>query len=156
MTYDRPGWDDTFLEIVEVIGKRGTCGRGRSGCVITRDNRIISTGYVGAPSKMPHCDDIGHQIVTVEKGGVKTEHCVRSIHAEMNAILSAARNGISLNGAIMYCTMVPCSTCAKNITNAGIKKVVALYDYQGAAETLCIFKTSGVELIVKNGLKEYE
>jgi dCMP deaminase len=90
--------DNYFLRIVEVVGSRGTCDRGRSGCIIVKDKNIISTGYVGAPHGLDHCDDVGHLIID--------NHCIRSTHAEQNAIINAAKNGVKLNGATLYCTMI--------------------------------------------------
>lgn len=155
----RPKFDEIFLNIVKEIGRRATCDRGRSGALIVRDNRIISMGYVGAPAGLPHCDDVGHQIFIFydEDKGINSKHCVRSIHAEMNAILYAAKEGIMIDGATMYCTMVPCSVCAKNITNAGISKVICEYDYQTSEDTKTIFKLAEIELVIINeGETNYE
>lgn len=111
--YVRPSWDEYFMEVCHAIAKRATCGRGRSGCVIAKDNQILVTGYVGAPNGLPHCDDVGHKLkkVTHEDGSV-TEHCVRTVHAEQNAICQAAKRGISIDGATLFCKMTPCRTCA--------------------------------------------
>ncbi len=147
--YQRPSWDDYFLDLVETIGKRATCNRGRSGCVITKDKRIIATGYVGSPSGLPHCDDVGHLFKKVmdEKGNIK-EHCMRTIHAEQNAICQAARHGISLEGSTLYCTMEPCRACAMMIISAGIVRVVCQKRYHAAQETRDMFAQAGIELTV--------
>jgi dCMP deaminase len=109
--YKRPSWDEYFLNLVEMVGSRGTCDRGRSGCVITKDKRILATGYVGAPIGLKHCDEIGHEMHTViHEDGHKTKHCIRTSHAEINAIANAARFGISLEGATLYCHMTSCYT----------------------------------------------
>lgn len=149
--YVRPTWDEYFMEVCRAIAKRATCNRGRSGCVIARDHQILVTGYVGSPVGLPHCDDVGHKIkrITHEDGTV-TEHCVRTVHAEQNAICQAARLGISIEGATLFCKMTPCRTCAMMIINCGIKRVVAEKRYHDSADTIEMFKQAGVELIHLN------
>ncbi|MFZ2225990.1 MAG: cytidine/deoxycytidylate deaminase family protein [Candidatus Moraniibacteriota bacterium] len=143
--YRRPSWDEYFLNLVELVGSRGTCDRGRSGCVIVKDKRILSTGYVGSPIGTKHCDEIGHEMHTVKHEDDKeTRHCVRTSHAELNAIANAARFGVSLDGATLYCHMTPCYTCAKMIINAGIKKVVCNLDYHAGARSKEIFEEAGI------------
>jgi len=155
--YIRPTWDEYFLELIQVVGRRGTCDRGRSGCVVVRDKQILSTGYVGAPIGVDHCDDIGHQMHTViNEEGKESQHCVRTAHAEANAIAQAARNGIALKDSILYCKMVPCYTCAKMIINAGIVRVVALKDYHASSWTKEIFRKAEVHLdIVNSEVEQY-
>jgi dCMP deaminase len=144
--YQRPSWDEYFLRIVEMVGSRGSCDRGRAGCVITRDRRIVSTGYVGSPVGLPHCDEVGHEMHTVTHAdGTQTSHCIRTTHAEQNAICEAARMGIALDGGTLYCKMTPCYTCAKMIINAGIKRVVCAQDYQASARSKEIFKEAKIE-----------
>lgn len=143
----RPDWDDYFMEIARAVATRATCDRGRSGCVIVRDRQILVTGYVGSPVGFPHCDEIGHQMksVTHEDGRV-SQHCLRTTHAEQNAIAQAAKLGISINGGTVYCKMTPCSTCAKIIINSGIRKVVCEKRYHEGKETEEMLKISGIEL----------
>src|SRR3989344_6849014 len=94
--HKRPSWDEYFLALADMVGSRGTCDRGRSGCVIARDKRILTTGYVGSPAGLPHCDEVGHIIHEVKhESGRLSSHCVRTIHAEENAIHQAAKLGIS-------------------------------------------------------------
>lgn len=144
--YKRPTWDEYFLKIVDMVASRGSCDRGRTGCVITRDRRIVSTGYVGAPSGLPHCDEAGHEMHTViHEDGTQTRHCIRTAHAEQNAICEAARMGIALEGGTLYCKMAPCYTCAKMIINAGIKRVVCAHDYQASSRSKEVFKEAGIE-----------
>lgn len=143
----RPSWDEYFMEITRAVAKRATCDRGRSGCVITRDKQILVTGYVGAPHELPHCDEIGHQMKTVtHEDGRTSQHCLRTTHAEQNAIVQAAKLGISINSGTLYCKMTPCSTCAKMIINAGIKKVVCEKKYHDGNETEDMFKKAKIEL----------
>ena len=145
----RISWDDYFLELMDTVAKRATCDRGRSGCIIVRDRRIVSTGYVGSPPGLPHCDEIGHLMKEViDEDGTVRNHCVRTIHAEQNAICQAARYGISLEGTTLYCKMEPCRVCAMLIISAGIKKVVAQKKYHAAQETREMFNNAGVDLVV--------
>jgi dCMP deaminase len=147
----RPSWDEYFLELVEVVGKRGTCDRGYSGCVITKNNRILSTGYVGAPAGLPHCDEVGHEFQEVKNNdGETSKHCIRTSHAEMNAIANAARIGVAIEGATIYIHMEPCYMCAKIIINAGIKRVVCNKKYHRAQRSREILKEAGIELVVIN------
>jgi len=149
--YTRPSWDEYFLKIIDLVGSRGSCDRGRSGCVITKDKRIISTGYVGSPVGIEHCDDVGHEMHTVINGnGTESRHCIRTSHAEQNAICQAARFGVSLEGGTLYCKMTPCYVCAKMIINAGLKRVVAAQDYHAGARTKEIFKEAGVQFDLAN------
>lgn len=153
--YKRPSWDDYFTSIAELVGSRGTCNRGRSGCIVVRDRRILATGYVGSPIGMPHCDEVGHEMHTViNDDGRQTEHCIRTVHAEQNVIAQAARMGIALDQGTLYCHMTPCYICAKMIVNAGIKRVVATKDYQASSKSKILFKKADVELIIVN--KEVE
>ncbi len=147
--YQRPSWDEYFIKIAELVGSRGSCDRGRAGCVITKDRRIVATGYVGSPSGLPHCDEVGHEMHTVtHENGEVTRHCIRTTHAEQNAICEAARMGISIDGGVLYCKMTPCYTCAKMIINAGIKKVVCAQDYHASARSKEIFKEAEIELVL--------
>ncbi len=149
MAYKRPNWDEYFMEIMEAVAKRATCDRGRSGCVIAKNKQILVTGYVGSPLGLPHCDEVGHQMksVTHEDGNI-TQHCVRTTHAEQNAICQAAKIGVSIEGATMYSRMTPCSVCAKMIINAGINRVVCQKRYHAGMESEEMFKKAGVELVI--------
>ncbi|MEA3497074.1 MAG: cytidine/deoxycytidylate deaminase family protein [Bacteroidota bacterium] len=145
--YIRPSWDEYFLEISRTVATRATCNRGRSGCVIVRNRQILVTGYVGSPMGLPHCDDVGHQMKkVVHEDGSVTQHCVRTVHAEQNAITQAARLGVAIEGATLYCKMTPCRTCAMLIINCGIKRVVCEKKYHAGAESEEMFKQVGVEL----------
>lgn len=144
-THNRPSWDEYFIHIMEVVGERGTCDRGKSGCVIVKNKRIISTGYVGAPAGCKHCDELGHEMHTIKKeDGTESRHCIRTSHAEENAIIQAARSEVSTEGATLYCKMSPCYTCAKMIINSGIVRVVALKDYHASKRSKEIFKEVGI------------
>lgn len=143
----RPSWDEYFLEIMESVSKRATCDRGKSGTVIVKDKQILVTGYVGSPVGMPHCDDVGHQMKkTIHEDGTITEHCVRTVHAEQNAICQAAKLGVSLEGATVYCRMTPCRVCAMLLINSGIKRIVAQNKYHAGQESEVMFKKSKIKL----------
>ncbi len=153
----RPSWDEYFMDVTKAVAKRATCNRGMSGCVIARNKQILVTGYVGSPVGMPHCDEVGHQIKTmVHEDGHKSKHCVRTTHAEQNAICQAAKLGISIDGATLYCQMTPCFTCAKMIINSGIKRVVCEKKYHAGKDSEELFKKAGVELkILKDEVQKY-
>jgi len=148
--YKRPTWDDYFMEVCDAISKRATCDRGRSGCVIARAGQILVTGYVGSPVGLAHCDDVGHQLKKViHEDGRTTQHCVRTVHAEQNAICQAAKLGISISGATLYCRMTPCRTCAMLIINCGISRVVCERKYHAGQESEEMFSAAGVSLTFK-------
>ncbi|HML85458.1 MAG TPA: cytidine/deoxycytidylate deaminase family protein [Bacteroidales bacterium] len=145
--YVRPSWDEYFMEIASTVAKRATCDRGRSGCVIVKNRQILVTGYVGSPRGLPHCDEVGHLFKkTIHEDGTVTNHCVRTVHAEQNAITQAARLGIALEGGTLYCRMTPCRTCAMLIINCGIERVVCEYKYHAGTESEAMFQEAGVEL----------
>ncbi len=112
----RVSWDRYFMNIAHEAKRRSTCDRKHVGAVIVRDKMILSTGYNGSIRGLPHCDEIGHMM----EGG----HCVATIHAEANAILQAARNGIRIDGATIYTTASPCWNCFKLCANGGIVRIV--------------------------------
>lgn len=154
----RPSWDEYFLGIIEKVADRGTCDRGKSGSVVAVDKRIVATGYVGSPPGQPHCDEAGHLMRDViDEEGNKSKHCIRTVHAEENAILQAARYGISLKGGIIYCKMTPCFNCAKMIVSVGIRRVVAKKRYHADGLSLKLFREAGVEVdIMEDKIEEYE
>lgn len=147
----RPSWDEYFMKVADTVAQRATCDRGRSGCVITRDKQILVTGYVGSPKGLPHCDELGHLFKQVtHEDGRTTNHCMRTVHAEQNAICQAARRGIMLDGATLYCRMTPCRTCAMLIINCGIVRVVCEKKYHAGGESEAMFKEAGLELVYMN------
>jgi dCMP deaminase len=133
----RPSWDQYFLKLAMLASERATCPRMHCGCVIVKNKYVLSTGYNGSLPGAPHCEDVGCLIVD--------DHCVRTNHAEMNAICQAARHGVSLDGATAYVTNMPCTTCAKALAVAGIRRVVIFSDYHDSlAERF--FEEAGVQL----------
>jgi len=112
----RVSWDEYFMNIAAVAASRSTCPRKYVGAVIVRDRTLLSTGYNGSIRKMPHCSEAGHMM--------ENDHCVATIHAEANAIIQAAKNGVAIDGSTIYVTASPCWNCFKTIANAGIRRIV--------------------------------
>jgi dCMP deaminase len=111
----RASWDEYFMNIAAVVSSRSTCDRKLVGAVIVRDRTILSTGYNGSIRGLPHCTEVGHMM---ENG-----HCVATIHAEANAIIQAAKNGVRIEGGTLYVTASPCWSCFKQCANAGIVRI---------------------------------
>jgi dCMP deaminase len=141
MSHTRPSWDDYFMDITFQVAKRSTCDRARVGAVIVKDKRILTTGYNGSPAGLPHCDEIGHLMVD--------GHCVRTLHAEQNAIIQGALHGVSVAGGTIYVTHQPCITCAKMIINAGIKRVICFDSYPDELAR-SFLEQAGIELVMWN------
>ena len=157
--YSRPDWDSYFLELLEPLSRRATCDRGRSSAIIvSAQNTILTTGYVGSAPGDRHCDEVGHLMITItEENGSQHQHCVRTLHAEENAILQAAMDGVALRGATLYCKMVPCVNCARRIVRVGIKRVVAQKKYHSDRDSRKLFKNADVRLeILDESLEEYD
>jgi len=112
----RASWDEYFMKIAETVASRATCDRKHVGAVIERGRTILATGYNGSIAGLEHCDEVGHMM--------EDNHCVRTIHAEANAVIQAARNGVRIEGAGIYVTASPCWQCFKMIANAGLRRVV--------------------------------
>lgn len=155
--YIRPSWDEYFMDIAHAVSRRATCDRGRCGCVIVKDKQIMAAGYVGTPSGFPHCDEAGHQMKTViHEDGKQSQHCVRTIHAEQNAIAQAAKVGAATDGSTLYTKMTPCAVCAKILINAGIKRVVCEKKYHTGSESEELFRQAGIEVIfLKDEMTKY-
>ena len=128
---ERPDWDTYFLRIAKLVAQRSTCMRRKVGAVIVRENRILATGYNGAPNGLAHCYQLpGGCLREAQKIPSGQRHELsRGLHAEQNANLQAAAFGVSLAGSVLYCTHQPCVTCGKMLINAGIKRIVFLGDY---------------------------
>lgn len=142
----RPTWDEYFMKITLLVAERSTCLRRKVGAVIVKDKRIVSTGYNGAPKGLKHCLEIG--CLRDEMGvpsGERHELC-RGAHAEQNAIIQAAGSGTKMDGATMYCTDSPCSTCTKMIINSGIRRLVLGKKYPDELGEKLI-RESGIETI---------
>jgi dCMP deaminase len=124
MKNHRPDWDSYFMEIARIVSKRSTCIRRNVGSVVVKDKRILSTGYNGAPIHLRHCLDAGCVRERLNIASGERHELCRGLHAEQNAIIQAAYHGVSINGADVYSTHLPCSICMKMIINAGIEKVL--------------------------------
>jgi dCMP deaminase len=120
----RPDWTDYFMDITRLVARRSTCIRRQVGAIVVKDKRILATGYNGVPTGLPHCEDVGC-IREQNKipSGQRHELC-RGLHAEQNTIIQAAFHGISISGATLFCTTLPCSICLKMLINAGIREIV--------------------------------
>lgn len=116
MPAQRASWDQYFMDIARQVATRATCDRKHVGAVLVRDRTILSTGYNGSIRGLPHCDEVGH---LMENG-----HCVATVHAEANAIIQAAKNGVGIDGATIYTTASPCWPCFKLIANSGCVRIV--------------------------------
>jgi dCMP deaminase len=143
---ERPSWDEYFLELADMVARRSTCLRRHVGAVLVRDERIIATGYNGAPQGLQHCLEAG--CLRAEQGvpsGERYELC-RGVHAEQNALVNAARYGVSTLGAVLYCTNQPCLLCARMLINAGVRRVVHRGDFEDA-RALQFLREAGVEVV---------
>ena len=142
----RPSWDEYFMMIAEVAAIRGNCLRRRVGAVIVRTHQILSTGYNGTPKGITNCSEGGcPRCAGHAASGASLEECL-CVHAEENAIVQAAANGVAIRGGTLYCTLSPCSYCAKSIINAGIVEVVYGGDYSLSPVSAALFKEAGVQL----------
>lgn len=134
----RKSWKRYFMEITKMVASRSTCDRAEVGCLIVNDdNRIVSSGYNGSVSGNPHCDDVGH---TMRDG-----HCIATIHAEMNALLYCAKEGISVKNCVAYVTHFPCLNCTKALIQSGIKEIYFLNAYR--------IDDYAIELLERNNIK---
>ena len=159
----RPTVEEWALDILRATQARATCDRGRCAALILKESRILASGYVGSPQGMPHCDDVGHEfqetwvevaeppaapeaVLRTPEGFylVRRKSCIRTIHAEQNAIAWAAREGITLKGGTLFSTLFPCQSCAKLILQTGIVAVVAEYDYHSSAPSKALFDAVGI------------
>lgn len=135
----RKSWEEYFMDLAQNVASRGTCDRAYVGCVlVNKDNRIVSTGYNGSVAGNPHCDEVGH----VMRDG----HCIATIHAEMNALLYCAKEGIKVDGCICYVTHFPCLNCTKALIQAGISKIYYHEGYRIDDYALKLLSTNNIEV----------
>ena len=135
----RIGWNEYFTKLLNVIKEKSTCERLKVGALIVKGNRVIATGYNGVVNKMEHCTDVGCMM--------DNRHCIRTVHAEMNAITQCAKLGVATEGATMYVTHFPCIYCTKHIIQAGIKEIRYMHDYKNDERAIKLLKDSGVSII---------
>jgi len=134
----RPTWDEYFLKLAMLTSERSTCPRMHCGCILVKDRFVLASGYNGSIPGQPHCDDVGCLIVD--------NHCQRTNHAEINALVQSARHGINVTGCTAYITNMSCTTCAKALIASGIVRVVVFTDFH---ETMAVefYTKSGVEIV---------
>jgi len=137
----RPDWDSYFMKIAYAVSERSTCDRAFVGCVLVLDKRILTTGFNGSPTGQPHCDEAGHLMVD--------EHCIRTIHAETNAIIQAALHGVSTRGSTCYVTHMPCINCTKALKHAGITSTGFANAYRADEHALNLLKAANIEIVHK-------
>ncbi|MBN1305657.1 MAG: cytidine/deoxycytidylate deaminase family protein [Anaerolineales bacterium] len=135
----RPDWDSYFLKIAFAVSERSTCDRAFVGCVLVREKRILATGFNGSPAGQAHCDEAGHLMVD--------GHCVRTIHAETNAIIQGALHGVSTRGATCYVTHFPCINCTKALINAGIERIVFSIAYRMDENSVNFLQAANIEYV---------
>ena len=140
----RPTWDEYFMDIARLVASRSTCLRRQVGALLVKDKNILTTGYNGTPSGIAHCETVGclRQQLNVPSGE-RHELC-RGLHAEQNAIIQAARHGVNIDAATLYCTNSPCIICSKMLINAGIRQIVYLDGYPDHL-SLAMLKEAGIE-----------
>lgn len=139
----RPSWDEYFMQIARVVATRATCPRRHVGAVVVRDRQIICTGYNGSPPGQPHCTEVG---CLMEEG-----RCIRTLHAEQNALIQAALHGTSTEGTTLYSTCRPCHVCARMIVGAGIQRLV-FFGPHPEGWALEVLTAAGVKLVQLNDL----
>lgn len=147
MADERVSWDEYFIRIAEMVSERSTCNRAKIGAVIVKDRSILATGYNGSPKGQPHCTDAGCLIYTsTDQEGKTEENCFRTIHAEINAITQAAKNGTMIDGADIYITASPCYHCMKTLINSGIRRIFYRKPYK-IHNIVSLTESAHIELI---------
>ena len=145
----RPDWDSYFMKIASAVSERSTCDRAFVGCVLVREKRILTSGFNGSPAGQAHCDESGHLMVD--------KHCVRTIHAETNAIIQAALHGVSTRDSTCYVTHLPCINCTKALINAGIVRIVYGEAYRMDENAIAFLKAAEIEVVHHtNGFQKVE
>ncbi|MHB8120836.1 MAG: deoxycytidylate deaminase [Desulfuromonadaceae bacterium] len=125
----RPSWDQYFMDITRLVATRSTCMRRQVGAIMVKDRNILATGYNGVPSGISHCETVGCLRERLKVPSGERHELCRGLHAEQNAIIQAARHGINIDGATLYCTTMPCIICTKMLINAGISTIVYAEGY---------------------------
>lgn len=146
MIDNRPSWDDYFMQITDLVATRSTCLRRKVGAILVSEKRVLATGYNGAPKELKHCLEVGclREEMNIPSGE-RHELC-RAIHAEQNAIIQAARHGVIVVGATLYCTHQPCVICTKMLINAGVAKICYRNGYPDELSQQMLAE-AGVELV---------
>ncbi|MFD1428728.1 deoxycytidylate deaminase [Lacticaseibacillus mingshuiensis] len=135
----RESWAQYFMKLATTVAARSTCERATVGAVLVQDHRIIATGYNGSISGDPHCDEAGHLM--------RDGHCIRTLHAEMNAILQCALNGVSTRGASVYVTYYPCLNCTKALIQSGVKAIYYAHDYHNDPYAVALLNSHAIKVV---------
>lgn len=144
---DRPSWEEYFMDIARLVARRSTCLRRQVGAVMVKEKNILATGYNGTPSGITHCSETGCLREQLKVPSGERHELCRGLHAEQNAIIQAARHGVNISGATLYCTNSPCIICSKMLINAGICRVVYLDGYPDSL-SLDMLHEAGIEVAV--------
>jgi len=144
---ERPSWDEYFMDIARLVARRSTCLRRQVGAVMVKDKNILATGYNGTPSGITHCAETGCLRDQLKVPSGERHELCRGLHAEQNAIIQAARHGVNIAGATLYCTNSPCIICTKMLINAGVQQVVYLDGYPDSL-SLDMLRESGITVRV--------
>jgi len=144
-TMKRPTWDEYFMDIARLVARRSTCLRRQVGAVMVKERNILATGYNGTPSGITHCAETGCLRDQLKVPSGERHELCRGLHAEQNAIIQAARHGVNISGATLYCTNSPCIICTKMLINAGIRQVVYLEGYPDTL-SLDMLHEAGIEV----------
>lgn len=141
----RPSWDQYFIDITHLVATRSTCLRRQVGALLVKDRNILATGYNGTPSRVRHCEEVGCLRERLKVPSGQRHELCRGLHAEQNAIIQAARHGVNIDGATLYCTTMPCIICTKMLINAGVQRIV--YE-EGYADELAgeMLAETGIEV----------
>jgi len=150
----RPSWDQYFMDITRLVATRSSCLRRQVGAILVKDRNILATGYNGVPTGISHCESVGCLRAKLNVPSGERHELCRGLHAEQNAIIQAAKHGTTIDGAILYCTTMPCVICTKMIINAGITKVIYA---EGYADELAreMLAESGIEIVLFKETPEY-
>lgn len=142
----RPSWEEYFMDIARLVARRSTCMRRQVGAVMVKDKNILATGYNGTPSGIAHCEETGCLREQLKVPSGERHELCRGLHAEQNAIIQAARHGVNISGATLYCTNSPCIICTKMLINAGVRRVVYLDGYPDTLSTDMLHE-AGIEVV---------
>lgn len=145
MRTNRQSWDEYFIEVAQMVSKRSSCLSRNVGAIIVKDKNILSAGYNGPATGVEHCSVCQRRQSPDYKSGMDYESCP-AVHAEINAIVQAAKHGIAINEATMYCTFLPCSYCMKAILNAGISRIVALEGVRDNRDFVATWQRRGLRI----------
>ena len=144
---ERPGWDEYFMQITQLVATRSTCMRRKVGALLVKEKNILATGYNGVPSGITHCDVTGCLRDQLNVPSGERHELCRGLHAEQNAIIQAAKYGGNITGATLYCTDSPCIICSKMLINAGVVEVIFGRGYPDALS---------LEMLAEAGIKFYQ